>query len=327
MVEQLSCADLGIEPELVLPIPEAPFPYLWFSGRVLPWEQPVVHVTTAGWPSIQAVFEGIRGYWNEEQGTLSIFRLPEHLDRFAASMKLMRMQPEITTSELTDAFVDLCRANAPAGDVYLQPLAFLAGVRGGSGPVDSLTPEITITMRPNPSALLSGKSLRACFSSWVRISDDALPPRIKALPNYANSRLAANEARLGGYDVPIFLNRQGKVAESSGSCVFMVRNGAVVTPQATDSILESVTRATLLELVERELGLPVRERPIDRTELYVADEVFLCGTSMEVTPVTEIDGFTIGSGTMGTVTVRIERLYHDVVRGIDTRYIHWLTRT
>jgi len=327
MVDQIERERIAGESgqELVLPLPPAPFPYLWFSGRLLPWEQPVVHLTTVGWPAIQSVFEGIRAYWNPDRGSLAIFRLREHLERFAASMKMMRMQPRFSIDDLVDAFVALGRANAAQGDVYLQPLAFLAGARGGSATIDDMTPEIMITMRPSESALLSGKTLRAGFSSWTRISDDVLPPRIKALPNYANSRLAATEARLAGYDVPLFLNRAGKVAESSGSCIFLVRGGAVVTPQATDSILESVTRTTLLEVVGRELELAVIERPVDRTELYVADEVFLCGTAMEVTPVTEIDGYTIGAGSKGAVTTQIERLYHDIVRGTLPRYQHWLT--
>jgi branched-chain amino acid aminotransferase len=145
------------------------------------------------------------------------------------------------------------------------------------------------------------------------------------MPNYANARLASHEAQRHGYDVPIFLNTAGKVSESTGSCLFLVRDGVAITPPITASILESITRATVIELLN-DLGVPVQEREVDRTELYIADELFFCGTAMEIHPVVRVDGYEVGAGMVGPIVARLERCYHDVVRGIDRRYERWLTR-
>ena len=310
----------------LLPIPPASFPYLWFSGRRVPWEQATVHVTLVGWPAVGAVFEGIRGYLNPDDGSVAIFRLTEHMERLQTSMRLLRMHSQFSTEELSKALLELARANGASDDIYLQPLAFTAGTFWGSRAALDQAPEILITMRPTESALLSGRTLTAGVSSWARIDDTAMPPRIKALPNYLNSRLGANEAARHGYDAPIFLNQQGKVSESSGSCIFLVRNGVAITPPVTASILESITRASVIELLRDALGVTVQERAVDRTELYVASEVFLCGTAMEIAPIAEIDGFPVGTGAIGGITERLERLFHDTVRGREPRFEHWLTR-
>jgi branched-chain amino acid aminotransferase len=314
------------ERETLLPIPPSRYPYLWFSGRRVPWQDATVHVSLVGWPSVGAVFEGIRGYWNAEQSALYIFCLTEHLARLDASMRLQRMAPRFSPEELKAEIVELCRVNGAAEDIYIQPLAFTSGYSWHSSYGQGQVPEITITVRPMASDLLTGQTLRAGVSSWTRISDSAMPPRIKALPNYANSRLASHEAARHGVDAAIILNQRGQVAESSASCVFLMRKGVLVTPSLTASVLESITRDCVIELARDVLGLPVQERDVDRTELYVADEVFMCGTSMEVTPVVEVDGYQIGAGRSGDVTGRLERLFHDVVRGIDSRYAHWRTR-
>ncbi|MER3419425.1 MAG: branched-chain amino acid transaminase [Chloroflexota bacterium] len=303
----------------------APPKYLWLTGRLVPWHEATVHITMIGWPAISAVFEGIRAYWNAERRTLNLFRLDDHLRRFAQSMKLMRLRPGLTLEQIRAGVLELLRANEVHEDSYCQPLAFTGGQVWGSRAAADQVPEILITTRPSPSSLLSGRVGTAGVSSWTRISDNVLPPRIKAMPNYANARLASYEAQRHGYDVPIFLNTTGKVSESTGSCLFMVRDGVAVTPPITASILESITRATVIELL-RGIGVPVQEREVDRTELYIADEVFFCGTAMEIHPVVRVDGYEIGGGTVGPLVARLERLYHDVVRGIDQRYERWLTR-
>lgn len=313
-------------PKTLLPVPPAQYPYLWFSGEQLPWEEALVHVTTVGWPAISAIFEGIRGYWNDEQQAVYIFRLPEHMARFENSVRLQRMRARFTGAEIGAALLDLCRSNNAREDVYIQPMAFSTGAAWGSRAALDASPEVLITVRPSDSTLGSAQTLTAGVASWRRISDEALPPRIKAFPNYANSRLASNEASRHGYDAPIFLNSAGKVSESSGSCLFIIRNGVVITPPVTASILESITRDSVIELCRDGLGLPVIERDVDRTELYVADEAFLCGTAMEVTPLSEIDGFQIGSGAIGDLTARLEQLFHNVVRNREPRYAHWVTR-
>lgn len=299
--------------------------YLWLSGRLVPWAEATVHISMVGWPAIGAVFEGIRAYWHAERRELYVFRLEEHMRRFALSMKLMRMTPTFTTRQLSDAVCELLRANEVQEDAYCQPLAFTGGQVWGSRAATDQVPEIVITTRPSPSGLLSGRVSTAGVSSWTRISDNVLPPRIKALPNYANSRLASHEAQHRGYDQPIFLNSVGKVAESTGSCLFIVRDGVAITPPITASILESITRDAVIRLL-RDLDVRVQEREVDRTELYIADEVFFCGTAMEVHPAIEVDGYQIGDGRPGPVLTRLEKLFHDVVRGIDSRYAEWRTK-
>ena len=312
--------------EPLLPIPPAQHPFLWFSGRRVPWEQATVDVPMVGWPVISAVFEATRAYWTAEHDALYVFRLREHIARLQSSMKLLRMRSRFSSEALIDALLDLLRANGVREDAYIQPLAFVADSSSGNRALMEQTPEIVITTRPYQSGLLSGHALTAGVSSWTRISDNSLPPRIKAIPNYANARLAANEAKRHGYDVPILLNNHGQVAESSGSCIFFVRNGVAVTPPVTASILESITRDAALALLRESLGVPVLERDVDRTELYTADEIFLCGTAMEISPVTSVDGYAIGTGQIGDITTRLERCFHDVARGNESRYAHWRTR-
>lgn len=303
----------------------SPPAYLWLTGELVPWAEATVHITMVGWPAIGAVFEGIRAYWNEEQGALYVFRLEEHLRRLGQSMKMMRMNPSLSLDEISAGLLELLRANDVREDAYVQPLAFTGGQVWGSRAAADLVPEIMITSRPSPSGLLSGKTSTAGITSWTRISDNVLPPRIKALPNYANSRLASHEAQRAGYDQPIFLNTAGKVAEGPGSCLFMVRDGVVITPPTTASILESITRATVIDLV-REMGVEVQEREMERTELYICDEVFFCGTAMEVHAAVQVDGYPVGTGAQGPITARLERRFNDVVRGIATDHLDWLTR-
>jgi branched-chain amino acid aminotransferase len=299
--------------------------YLWLTGRLVPWAEATVHITMVGWPAIGAVFEGIRAYWNAERQALYVFRLDDHMKRFGLSMKMMRMEPSLSLTQIADGLCELFRANGVREDSYSQPLAFTSGQIWGSRAGPNQVPEIVITTRPSPSGLLSGRTSTAGISSWTRISDNVLPPRIKALPNYANSRLASAEAMRHGYDQPIFLNTAGKVSEGPGSCLFMVRDGVAITPPVTASILESITRDAVLRLL-RDLDVPVQEREMDRTELYIADEVFFCGTAMEIHPVVAVDGYRVGAGTIGPVVRRLERLFHDVVRGIDGRYPQWRTQ-
>jgi branched-chain amino acid aminotransferase len=299
--------------------------YLWLSGRLVPWDEATVHISMIGWPAVGAVFEGIRAYWNAEKRELYVFRLQEHMRRFSTSMKLMRMTPSFSGDQIAAALCELLRANEIAEDAYCQPLAFTGGSLWGSRAGDVSVPDIVVTTRPSSSGLLSGRVSTAGVSSWTRISDNVLPPRIKAIPNYANSRLASYEAQQNGYDQPIFLNTAGKVAEGSGSCLFIVRDGVAITPPITASVLESITRDACIHLL-RDLDVPVQERDMDRTELYIADEVFFCGTAMEVHPVVQVDGYQVGEGTFGPVATRLERVFHDVVRGIDSRYPAWRTR-
>jgi branched-chain amino acid aminotransferase len=300
--------------------------YLWWNGKRTRWEEATVHVTALGWSSVAAIFEGIMAYWDEEQQELFVFRLDAHLERFLRSQKMMRMAQDYTVAQLTDAIADLLRANECREDSYVFPLAFPGG-RGGFRKISATEPgptDITITTRPSPSHLLGREWKHARVSSWTRIPDNVMPPRIKNISNYRNSQLASAEASLDGYDTAILLNAQGKVAEGPGACVMLVRDGALITPTVTDSILESITRASLIELA-RDLGLAVVERQVDRTELYIADEVFFCGTAAEITPIVSVDRYVVGDGEQGPITSRLEAAFHDIVRGKDPRYARWVT--
>ena len=230
--------------------------YLWWNGRQMPWEDATIHVTEIGWSTVGAIFEGIRAYWNPDHGEAYIFRLREHMERFSQSMKLVRLDQEYTTDQLIDAIVQLVRDNEHREDVYIRPLAYRSG-DGKSFSGFGSEASILINTRPNPSHLLTGKTQHACVSSWTRISDNVMPPRVKNLSNYRNGQLANMEAAANGYDTAILLNAQGKVAEGPGACLMLVRNGKLITPDVTSSILESITRDALLTMARQDLGLEV----------------------------------------------------------------------
>src|SRR5439155_1835415 len=207
---------------------------------------------------------------------LYAYQFREHYARFARSMKLQRMEPRWSPEDLIQATLDLVRANGAREDTYISPLAYLGDSTFYGTQTESST-HVRIIAHPFESGLGTGRTTRACVSSWTRISDNVLSPRVKCISNYQNSRLAAIEAKMNGYDQPILLNHQGKVAEGGASCLFLVRDGIAITPSVTSGILESITRATILRLCREALGIPTEEREVDRTELYVADEVFFFG--------------------------------------------------
>jgi branched-chain amino acid aminotransferase len=300
--------------------------YLWWNGKRVAWESATVHLTSTFWSGVTAVFEGIMSYWNADQHELYIWQLDAHLRRLLRSQKLMRQASPYTVAELTSAVVDLVQALDVDRDTYIFPYSYPQG-GGNFESSTSATPQpvdIAITARPNASHLGKGWVRSACVSSYTRIADNVMPPRVKNIANYRNSNLAMAEAKIDGYDTAILLNTAGKVAEGPGSCVMFVRDGMLVTPMASDSILESITRASLITLARDELGLEVVERPVDRTELYVADEIFMCGTAAEVLTIGSVDRYQIGDGTIGPITAQLEQIFHDVVRGKNPKYAYWL---
>lgn len=299
--------------------------YLWWNGTQMPWEDATLHVTDLAWSTVGAVFEGIRGYWNEQQQELYVFRLQEHMERLVDSMRLVRLPVEYTIDELTDATLKLLRDNDVREDTYIRPLAYSANSAGKRLSEASVELGMLINTNPMASQLKSGRGIRLKVSSWTRISDTVMPPRIKNISNYRNGQLASMEAQADGYDNALLLSPQGKVSEAPGACVMMVRKGKLVTPPVTDGILESITRDAIMTMASETLGLPVVERSMDRTELYLADEVFLCGTAFEVTPVVEIDHYDIGTGEIGEVTGKLQALYDSVLRGTEPHYDHWRT--
>ena len=299
--------------------------YVWWNGEIVAWDQANVHVTEMEWVGVSALFEGIKAYRNPEEDRAYVFRLQEHMRRFDDSMKLMNMECEWSAAQLCDAILELLKVNQVKSDTYIRPMAYFG--RGGRSfrSKTENAPQILIHAYPFKTALKTGKVLHAGVSSWTRISDNVMPPRVKAVANYRNSQLAWNEVEKNGYDEAIILNDRHTVAESPGACVMLVKGGRVITPPVTSSVLESITRASLLQMFGEQLNTPTEEREVDRTELYLADEVFVCGTGSEVTPVLSVDRYRVGDGKIGPITARMADLYHDVVRGLDAPYDHWRT--
>lgn len=297
--------------------------FIWLNGELVPWADAQVHVTILGWSTLGAVFEGIKAYWNRDQEELYGLQFAEHYRRFLYSMRFQRLESRWTADDLAAASVELLRANQVREDSYVRPLAYFGDTTWFSTCAESRTHCFIWTI-PFRSVLGSGATVRACVSTWTRLADNMMPPRIKCISNYQNSRMALIEAVRHGYDTPILLNDRGKVTEGPASCLFIVRDGVAITPSINSGILESVTRRTILKICRDELLIPTEEREIDRSELYVADEAFFCGTGAEVQAVSEIDGYKMGSGQIGPVTARIEHAFHEMVRG-DSSHSHYRT--
>lgn len=296
----------------------------WLNGELVSWESCVLHARTQGAFWGANVFEGVRAYRRPADGGVALFRLDDHLARLRRSAKSLRMPLPHSDAELEEACVSLIRANGFREDAHVVVVAYF-----GMGPhfdplchIEDVGMHVTAVPFPRSEAYTRGVS--ACISTWRRISDDTMPPRIKAGANYHNSRLAYQEAARNGYDTALIMSGRGTVAEAPGSCVVMVRDGRVSTPPGTSGVLEGITLATVAELARDELGIEVEHREIDRTELYVADEAFLCGTLAEIQPLVAIDGIPIGDGSPGTLTRSLQELYERAVRG-DPAYRRWAT--
>jgi branched-chain amino acid aminotransferase len=295
------------------------------NGKVLPVVDASINVmTTAAQYGIN-VFEGIRCYLSEDNRDLFAFRLSEHLDRLFNSARLLRFElnESLSPDFLKEQMIKIIQANAYREDLYVKIGLYLDGNAGwsSSGPVS-----FYILPTPKGRVFSDKKGLDCCVSSWMRINDLAISPRIKAGANYLNSRMAFMEAKINGYDYGIFLNHHLKVAEGLGACIFMVRDHKIITPSKTSSILESITRDAIIRIAVDHLNTEVEERDIDRTELYLAEEVFFVGTSVEIIPVVSIDRMDINSREIGKITNSLKSLYMKAVRGANPQYPHWLTK-
>jgi branched-chain amino acid aminotransferase len=299
--------------------------FIWMDGEIVPWAEATIHIASDTVLRGESVFEGVRGYWNQEQEELYIFKLAEHLRRLRQSARIMRMAMPYSDAVLTEASVELIKRNGFRSTMHFRPFVYFTEGEGFSLESDPsrIGAFILALRRPRHPKLFTG--LRRCTSTWRRNSDLASPSRIKSAANYHNSRLATMEARLNGFDEPIMLNERGKVSESPNACFMLVQNGQVVTPPVTADILESITRSTLIDLFRAELGILVQEREIDRTEVYLADEAFFCGSGSEVQPIVSVDHYELGDGSVGPLTDRIQRLYLDIAEGRVPKYSHWLT--
>jgi branched-chain amino acid aminotransferase len=295
---------------------------VWIRGSIIPESEASVNILS---PTAQFglnVFEGIRCYWNQDRGELHAFRLKEHLERLMLSCRLVRLPSPYTPEQIELFMKTAIQANDFQTDTAVRMTIFGDG-RGTWNTCEPVSMFIA-PMAKSRTRLDKVPALRACISSWERINDNALPPRAKVGANYINGRYAHLQARHDGYDLPIFLGQDGKVSEGAGACLFMVRNGHLVTPPTTSSVLESITRDTLIVLA-REAGLTVVERPVDRTELYLADEVFLCGSAAEISPIVSVDGYVLGDSLPGSVTVSLLRAYLAVASGENLDHAEWRT--
>lgn len=292
------------------------------NGELLPFADARIHPLALGMTYATTVFEGLRAYRNPETGAFKIFRLEEHLRRLQAGMKVMRMDRRFGHDELRDCITRLIRANEPDDDVYLRLLVYVEalGLMAQTGPVGFT---IAASPRERPKYAESGMSLGV--SSWTRLPDNACPPRIKATANYHSARLTQLQAKADGYDAALMLTQAGKVSEAPIACFFMVRDGRLITPGLGSGILESITRDTIMTLHQEMSGKAVVERDVDRSELYFAEEAFLCGTGQEILPVTSIDRLPVGDGQVGPLTRKLQKAYFDTVRGLVPDRHEWLT--
>ena len=299
---------------------------LWafFRGEFVPLREANINVMTHGFNYGTAVFEGIRAYWNADEEQLFALELAAHYERIHRSAALLMMEVRQTPEELAEITIELLRRDGLREDVYVRPIVYKSsetiGVR-----LHNLDADITIFGVPFGQYIDTEGGIRAQVSSWRRTDDNAIPARAKITGAYVNGALAKTEAQLNGFDEAIVLTADGHVSEGSAENLFMVKNGIVLTPPITDNILEGITRGRFMEIARGDLGREVVVRSIDRTELYTADEVFLCGTGAQISPVIEIDRRKIGSGRPGPVAKDLARIYFDAVRGKVPAYRGWLT--
>jgi branched-chain amino acid aminotransferase len=297
--------------------------HTWMNGQIVPWDDSKVHVNSDAVLRGASVFEGLRAYRSADGDDLLLFRVADHMRRlFGTSMRFLRMRAPYGPDELLQGVIDLLHANEFRDDAHLRVVVYFDQVEVGRE-VDGDTGAFILAFQRSPSPRLTA-GVRTTLSPWRRLSDIAMSPRVKASANYLNGRVAGVDARTKGYDSPVMLNDQGKVSEGPGQNVFLVRDGVLITPRTTDAILEGITRATVIGLA-RDQGIPVEEREVDPTELYIADELLFAGTAWEVTPVVEIDGYRVGEGTMGPLTTRLQSAYFDLVRGRAEAPAGWLT--
>ena len=295
--------------------------FVWFDGKFVKWEDARVPIFTHALHYGTAVFEGIRGY--AAKNNLYVFRLHDHMERLHRSAGVYSISLPHSAKELAKATVELLQKNKMKESCYIRPLTFV-GMHGIDLGVNKNSPTHTVIITFPFAKYFKGEGIKACISSWRRINDSTTPPLAKAAGNYLNSVLATQESKRNGYDESILLDLSGNVSEASGENIFLVRRCRIYTPFFADSALEGITRESAIK-VAKDMGYEVTERPIPRTELYMADEIFLTGTAAEIVPVTSIDGHAVGSGREGPVTKDIRGMYEKVVSAETKDYVDWLT--
>lgn len=296
--------------------------YAYFEGKIVPFEEAKISVMTHALNYGTAAFGGIRGYWNADKEQLFIFRPLDHYARLLNAGKLMTMELDYTPESLTEITLELLRKEGWREDVYMRPLIYMADTMIGVK-VHGIRADFTIFSLPFGGYVSNEENIHVSFSSWRRIDDNIIPARGKITGAYVNSALIKTDVVRAGFDEALVLNQDGHISEGSGMNFFMVRDGVVVTPPVTDNILEGITRRSVIEIVREEMGLPVEERPVDRTEVYLAEEAFFTGTALQVGAITKVDHRPIGKGVMGPVVAELRKHFFAVVRGESEKYSHW----
>ena len=295
----------------------------YFEGDYVAMRDARVSVMTHAFMYGTAVFEGIRAYWNAEQGVLYGLKLREHMERIRRNAGILLMSDLPPVDELVRIVVETVRRNGFRQDTYIRPCFYKSGTTIGVR-LHDLAHELVVIALPFGNYIDTDNGVRIMTSSWRRNADDAIPARGKIVGGYVNMALQKSEAQLNGFDEALVLTPDGHASEASAANLFVVRDGILITPPVSDDILEGVTRKAILELAEV-LGIPTELRSIDRSEIYVADEIFLCGTGVQLSPVVELDHRPIAGGAIGPITKQLHGAYFAAVRGRDSRFAHWLT--
>ncbi|MFL2783589.1 MAG: branched-chain amino acid transaminase [Dehalococcoidia bacterium] len=297
----------------------------YFKGKVVPIEDANVNVMTHALHYGTAVFEGIRGNWNPSEEKLFIFRIREHYERLLQGCQMLMLDIPYTADELCDITIDLVKQCGYKQDLYIRPLAYKSEELVANLKLQEISSDFTLIMVPFGEYLETDGALKCCTSSWRRVDDTNVPPRLKISGTYVNGILAKTEATLAGFDEAIMLTQDGFVSEGSGENLFMINDGVIITPPVSDNNLTGITRDSAMEIANRELGIEVIEARIRRSELYFADEVFLTGTAAHIQGVGTLDNRKIGSGESGPITSKINEIYQMAIRGQNPNYIDWCT--
>jgi len=298
--------------------------YAFFKGEIVPIEEAKISIMSHAFNYGTGAFEGIRAYWNEKEKRLFVFRMPEHYDRMHKSSSILKITIPHTTEELCDITCELLKKEGYTEDTYIRPVAYKAS-EGIGVKLHGLEDGFCIFAVPFGRYIEKEEGARTAVSSWRRIDDNAAPARAKVTGIYINSALSKTEVLERGFDEAIVLNHDGHVSEGSAENIFLVRDGRLVTPSPSDNILEGITRRTVMQIAREDPGIETVERQIDRSELYVADEVFFCGTGVQVAAVIEVDGRPVGTGKIGPITEKVRDLYFDIVKGNVAKYKSWCT--
>lgn len=301
----------------------SPEPYAFLGGKQLPLADAKVGVMTHALHYGTAVFEGIRGNWNQEHGKMYVFRLREHYERLLRGSNILKIELPYSVDDLIDITTKLVERNGYREDVYIRPLAFKSSQLVANLKLHEIESDFTLVVVPFGAYIENDGAIRCQTSSWRRPDDTMMPTGVKLSGLYTTGILAKTEAVMAGYDEAIVLNHDGTVSEGTGENLFLVRDGVLHTPSETDNCLLGITRESVITLAQEEFGLKVVERRMHRSELYLADEVFLTGTAAHLTAVGELDNRKIGSGEMGPITQKLQEMYFGIVAGNNPKYMHW----